>query len=539
MRRSIPVTILGGMFILGAAGCAGDAPKHWGSFSQCMIGKPLSKGENVFLRLRGVQLAESMNGAPAENTWPARCEKHATALYESLDSSGKPGMIRRALSDQLGCDPACKFHAEGAPLPAADKLWEAVARAELTRGETPEKAPLAPLKVLLKSDWPTLVAGSHLAHETTPKGTWLLFGAKGARTLCAMTGAKANCQPLGQAPKFHASAPLNFVSGAARPIVVGGVLEEGGLQRVGYSPAEKKTVPVVGEQGVEVQTGFTFFQKPVEPTDSSPEREFEASRVNDGKVSAKAKFKMTARVRGPYVLHDWLALVERDDEKHAIFKARRLSDTGGVFAKEKVEFETAITGPYSVCQSEHGAAIASYTRPLRKFGEKADKRSEQLTSILLHDGQWSKPVSVKIPKQVDEFSSYSCGDGWGSLSWVTLTGGKLDVVELRCTPSSCETKNTSFSQPDILNVLLLERIGEKYLLLYQSKAKDVRVKFAPLADLAKAEPKPGFETEEFGGVAVKRPLFIPGAEGAYLLLQDAETRALFMSPDGELSPVAM
>jgi hypothetical protein len=190
--------------VLGVAllscGCSSEAPKHWSSLQQCLIGGELKKDENVFNRLRGVQLAESLSATGSPQDWPTRCEGYATELYEALSDGGKPGMIRRALGEQMGCDGACVFPKAGHVLPAADKLWEAVSRAELSTVDVADvPKPGAPASSLTRTAWPSLGSGNVLSRRWSESGQlWLLTGSERKLSWCSFSGAKASC-----APGFH------------------------------------------------------------------------------------------------------------------------------------------------------------------------------------------------------------------------------------------------------------------------------------------------------------------------------------------------
>lgn len=532
-----------GFVALGALACSSDAPKHWSALEQCLIGGPLGKNENIFQKLRGVQLAESLASSGGKDAWPQRCAPYATALHDSLSDSGKPGMIKRALQEQLVCDGACKFPESGHPLPAADKLWEAVQRAELERVDAPGvPKPKPPKTSLVAEDWPVLSSGQIIDKRWSPSGAlWLLLKSEKGHRWCTLEGARGRCVDVQGAPKFHSSAPLNLVRGSSTPILAGSVFsEEHGLGRTGFALDTKKPVPLFGETGHEAFTGVGFAQQELEtderpdPDKPPPAPKFDVARVEQGEPRAKATLALTARVRGPEVVEGWLVYVERDADQKTVFKARELGEGGRLFGSTEVEHTGEFPGPFKVCLSKPGAAIGSYVEPIRALGKKVSGKNE-ITVTLLEGKTWHEPVGFAVPKQVGQFSGWRCGAGWGGFSWLEQVDGKLTVTELVCKSSGCKTKKVSWAQPDLKNVLALDYVQDKVLVLYQSVAGDTRHRLAELSKLPTAESALTFENSDFGGVDVQKPL-LAVADQTYLLLSDGGLRALYF--DGtEATPV--
>lgn len=531
------------------AGCASDAPKHWKQLEQCLIGEPLAKDENVFTRLRGVQLAESLEATGGPQDWPQRCAEHATNLHQSLPEDGKGGMIRRALQEQLGCDGGgCVFPTTGHPLPAADKLWEAVSRAELGDVEAPSvPKPKAPVKSLSAAEFPALANTTLVDKRQSDRGDlWLLFKGEKGLSFCSVSGDKAKCSDVKGAPKFHANAPVALAPDTSQPIVVGSVFSEGtGLSRTGFSLAQNKPVDVFGEGGHEAFSGVGFAQQEVEadaeavpnPDAPPPKPVFDVARVEDGKPSAKTKLEASARVRGPEVIDDWFVYVERNDDQKTVFKAKELAKGGKVFGATTTEYEGDFPGPFQVCRSKPGAAIGAYVPPIRQLGKPASGKS-QISVTLLEGKTWHAPVSFELPKQVGQFSAFRCGAGWGGLSWLEQQDKQLTVTDLVCKSSGCKTQSVKWAQGDLKNALALGHIFDQVVLVYESTAGDVRTRTAKLDDLPKAKSTLAFESEEFGGITPGTPSLVEGDQ-AYVALDQGGFRLLMVNGDGEVRPVKL
>ncbi len=527
-----------------ASGCSDEAPKHWAQLQRCLIGKPLAEGESIYTRLRGVQLAESLESTGTNQDWPQRCTPYATGLYESLPDSGKPSMIKRSLAEQLGCKEQCSFPDTGPPLPSADKLWEAATRAELGDVEIPATpAPRAPAKSLGAEEWPVLSSASVIDEKWSSDGTlWLLLkGGKGL-SWCSLRAATAKCSSVQGAPKFREDAPLNFARDANQPILAGALFSEGeGLSRSGFLLTSGKPVELFGEAGHEAYDGVGFAQK--ESTtderpspDQPPETpEFEIQRLGRGSPQSKATLQLSARVRGPEIVDGWFVYVERDRAQQTQFVAKPLGEKGPVFGAGEVKYPGSFPGPFQVCRSKPGAAIGAYVPPIRLLGKKASGRNP-ISVMLLEGHTWHAPVSYEAPKQVGQFSNFRCGAGWGGFSWLEQQDKKISVTQLVCKSSGCKPQSVTWSQPDLKHALLLGYVQELVLVLYESTAGDVRGRLAKLAQLPEAKPFLAFESPDFGGVEMGKPTLVEGDQ-TYLLLQGEVLRAALFNGDGAPQPV--
>jgi hypothetical protein len=171
------------------------------------------------------------------------------------------------------------------------------------------------------------------------------------------------------------------------------------------------------------------------------------------------------------------------------------------------------------------------------LGKKASGKAK-LTVAILEGKTWHPPVSFDVPKQVGQFSAWRCGAGWGGYSWLEQEGNKLTVTELVCKKDGCKTRNVSWTQGDLKNVLLLGYVQEEVLLIYEGVAGDTRTRTAKLDELPKAASKLAFENEEFGGVNVGgKPRLLQG-DRTYLVLQNEELRVYGFEGNGKQGPVA-
>ncbi|HEY6722610.1 MAG TPA: hypothetical protein VI197_01225 [Polyangiaceae bacterium] len=532
------------MFVVAlGTGCASDAPKHWKQLEQCLIGEPLAADENVFVRLRGIQLAESLDATGGPQDWPARCAQHATQLHASLSDDGKAGMIKRALAEQLGCEGACAFPQASHPLPAADKLWEAVARAELSQVEAPNtQKPKPPAKSLTAGEWQPITSGKLLDQKWSAQGDlWLLVEADSRMSWCAVKGTSAKCEEIKGAPKFHADAPRGFARDSSQPILVGGVFSEtSGLSRAGFALKQHAPAAVFGEPGQEAFQGFGFAQKQAATEEPSPDvpppaPQFELARVVGGKPEAKASLELSARVRGPEVVDDWFVYVDRDADQKTVFRAKRLAQSGGLLSADSIEHPGEFPGPFHVCRSNPGAAIGSYVEPVRQLGKPASGKA-QIGVVLLEGKAWHAPVMHEIPSQVGQFSDWRCGAGWGGISWLEQQNQQLTVTELVCKHSGCKAGKVTWTQPDLKNALALGYTHERAVLVYESSAGDVRTRIAKLDELPTTQSRLAFESEEFGGLGAGRPRLVEGDQ-TYVVLDESGLRLLLADGNGDTTPV--
>lgn len=240
------------------AGCSKEA-SQWSAFEQCMLGGPLPEGENVFLNLRGIQLAEGDAG-DAGDPWPARCVGHAKALHDGLGTSGAAGMVKRSLAEQLdGCEPGCKFPEQGHVLPKADELWARARQAKWEFKESPDvSAPKQPLRIPGLADFPPLAEGYDLvASLPRSDALWLLFrkGVSSYRS-CRLIQSKASCSDGGEMPELDAGA-MSLVRGIDRPVVAAW---RGGVRQA-YDLQTGEQVSAFGEMDGETYEGFAFEQQ--------------------------------------------------------------------------------------------------------------------------------------------------------------------------------------------------------------------------------------------------------------------------------------
>lgn len=522
-------------------GCEDDSQKHWGALEQCLVGEPIKPNENAFTRLRGVELAESLKATGTKEDWPGRCAVHATALHAALDDGGKLGMVKRALAEQLGCDNGCVFPEQGHVLPAADKLWEAAQRAEL-KSESPADVPkpAAPVTPRGAQQWPAIGHGLHAARTFKKDALYLLFKGQEGLSYCTVQGEKASCKKAGAAPGFRQEGSLTFLSDTATPVAVGSLFSEAaGLTRTGFSLLEEKTLAVFGEEGHETNHGFTFLQKEdaTEPSPDAPPApaKLEVLRVEEGKVRGQSSLTLSARVRGPEIVHDQLVYVDRDAQQKPRFVARKLQKAGSPLGPGATEYPGEFPGLFNACSSEGGAAIGAFSRPIRRLGKAASGKAT-LTAVILQGDDWQAPVTTEIPQEVGQLSEWRCGDGWGGLSWIEQQGTDLAITDLTCTSSGCKSEKTEWREPSLKNVLALEHLGEDTVLVYQAKPGDTRVKIGKAKSLATTPASLAFEAEAFGGVELKNLQLVPTPKGLYLILEGGELRALLFS-GGNVTPV--
>lgn len=540
-RPTLCTTVVLAMLV---TGCSTDAPKHWKQLEQCLIGEPLEADENVFVRLRGIQLAESLEATGGPQDWPARCAQYATELHDSLPDDGKAGMIKRALAEQLDCEGACAFPQTAHPLPAADKLWEAVARAELPEVAAPAvPKPKASLKSLTAAEWQPITSGKLLDHKWSAQGElWLLIEADSRLSWCAVKDARAKCTEIKDAPKFHATAPRGFARDTTQPILVGGVFSEtSGLSRAGFALKQRTPTAVFGEEGQEVFNGVGFVERQAttaewpNPDDPPAAPVFDIVRISDGKLVSKTTLELSARVRGPEVIDDWFVYVERNADQKPVFKAKQLAPSGGVFGADSIEHAADFRGPFHVCRSSPGAAIGAYVEPVRQIGKLASGKA-QLSAVLLAGKAWHAPVMHEIPTQVGHYSNWRCGAGWGGLSWLEQQNQQLTLTELVCKSSGCKAEKVSWTQPDLRTALGLGYTHERVVLVYESTAGDVRTRVATRAELPTTKSRLGFESEEFGGIGARPPLIVE-RDQTYLVFTEGGLRLLLVDGNGEPTPV--
>jgi hypothetical protein len=545
-----------------AAGCSNDqAPKAWSSLSTCLAGEAATAALPV--RIKHLRLIQLNNPATpdSKDAWPGSCMKYANDLYGSLDTSGKPGMLRRKLEEKLFCaegKSSCKLANDETLIPATTSIWETAKDTELpaaiAAGVTKPTAGTEPpinlqsWKALSekpkRTDGPWLLPDGRaflLIKDQEGKGRPLGCEiAKGfAKITCKATNADVPELPQ-QTVQLVAETSGVFAAGLLENGMMAYNLETGksfgvhggtGRLLVNGLAVEDEVVPEVKEPPKPAKRGKGHAP---EPTMAAPGTI--AVLVNNGKAGPSLKLPTKAPAIKPISLHGYAVWVEGAlDSTRLVMKnivGGRLHDAG--------DFKATLKGSFHTCEGDGVVGLAVWDR---KVGSKAKAAEAQgktaLTVTQLHDGTWSKPVEATLPSDRVAESELHCTKDGISVAWASRVDNALEITRLDCTPDSCKSSTAKLPGIESKWWWLLSPLGENIIVVWRSSLGDTRLRIAPIASLATAADKIMFDTSDYGGPTNTDAVSIVSNEAALLLFRDELPVAVRIGRDrsfGVLTP---
>jgi hypothetical protein len=201
----------------------------WRTFSRCLVGEPLAKGEVPSMRMRFSELTLMLSGSDqAKSEWPKNCgdlagECAGKLADEKLDAGKEADTLRSKLVLLRGATPAVYFTGD-AKRPFVDEIWAAAKDAGLEpqpkdAEPLPADGPVAPAATapLARDKLVELgTSGGHMLRYDLVPGKTVLFmvGGDGDKPLfCQIKSQKqaldhAECHALGRDPSIVAT-PLS------------------------------------------------------------------------------------------------------------------------------------------------------------------------------------------------------------------------------------------------------------------------------------------------------------------------------------------
>jgi len=554
VTREVAITTMVVCVWLGA-GCSSDqAPKAWSSLSTCLAGDAATAA--LPLRLKQLRLIQLSNPSvpDAKDAWPGTCMKYANDLFAALDTSGKPGMLRRKLEEKLGCAEAkssCKLTNDETLIPITTALWETAKDSELAlviaAGVSKPTAALEP-PINLQS-WKTL---SEKAKRTD--GPWLTPDGRAILLLKDQEGKgrPEGCEIAKGFASIHCKAtnadvpelPQQTVQLVAEPsgIFAAGLLEKG---MMAYNLETGKSYGVHGGTGRLLINGLAV-EDEVVPEEKAPAKPAKHGKghapesttaapgtvavlVNNGKAGASLKLPTKAPVIKPISLHGYAAWVEgAQDSTRLIMKnvvGGRLHDAG--------DFKATLKGSFHTCEGEGVVGLAVWDRKAGAKTKGADATGKTaLTITQLHDGNWSKPVETTLPSERAVESELHCTKGGVSIAWASRVDNALEINRLDCTPEACKTSTAKLPSFESKWWWLLSPLGENIIMVWRSGLGDTRLRIAPILSLATAPEKIMFDASEYGGPSNTEAASVVSNDAALLLFRDEHPVALRIGMDG-------
>jgi hypothetical protein len=517
----VVVALAAGGLVLASGGNKSD--KSFSALSRCLIGEPLKPGENVFFRVREAELG-SKKKAPADNpagAWPARCAPHATALYRSIDATGKTALLKRLLTEQLGCGDSdsqpCKFPEAGQTLGKADEIWKSADIAGIHATDAPEIAGPDRLKPELGADWPVLgdasfsLADSRVAENGE---LWLLLNPprkenKSPR-LCRVLegGAKARCT---DAKMPELTGQIRFVDGIEPPAVSGTAVTDEGTEEGAFSLLDGSPVKVRAG----LRNGFALEKRG---------NDFYLLEVAAGLVKDQKKVPVPKDTEAT-VFGNWLGWFETKDEVRTL--VWRKIGAGGTLEGDPVKLEGEPPARVETCSAPGGGGAA--------YGRSVSPAKQ--TVWFATESGWSKPVSGPMAEgQRDEWSLV-CSKERAARFWV-MTGDSAKIGSLDCRPKGCEKREVEWKGVRAKRWLAVTELGGQTAALVETFEDDKRLYIAPFDKIGDTPPIVLMDSPEFSGPKFENTRIVIGPELVLVLFTtDKGLHGLFVNAKAR-GPVA-
>jgi len=538
-----------------AAGCSDDkASKSWSALSTCLAGDAATSALPVRLRqLRLIQLSNPSVPEP-KDTWPGPCMKYANDLYGSLDSSGKPGMLRRKLEEKLFCaegKSSCKLANDETLVPITTSIWETAKDAELPAAivvgvpkPTPAtEPPITQQNWKALSDKPKRTDGPWLE----PDGRALLLlkdqEGKGRPLGCELSKgfAKITCKATNADVPELPQQTVQLVAETSGIFAAG--LQEKGM--MAYNLETGKAFGVHGGTGRLLVNGLAV-EDEVVPEEKEPPKPAKKGKghgpdpamaapgtvavlVNNGKAGPSLKLPTKAPAIKPISLHGYAVWVEgMPDSTRLVMKnivGGRLHDAG--------DFKATLKGSFHTCESDGVVGLAVWDRKVSSKTKAAEAAGKTVLAVTqLHDGNWSKPVETTLPADRAAESELHCTKDGVSIAWATRVENSFEITRLDCTPDACKTSSAKLPGLESKWWWLLSPIGENIIMVWRSGLGDTRMRVAPIASLATASEKIMFDTSDYGGPTNTEASTIVSNDAALLLFRDELPVAVRIGKDG-------
>jgi hypothetical protein len=582
-----PEALFIGMGALGLVACGEDASnKHWSELATCLAGPAASApvAERV-PKIRQVMLGNPP-GATSNDAWPKRCAPYADELYASLDSSGKPSLLKRKLHERFGCTDtkgSCAIANDTALVSTTTEVWEAANGAELKLAPAanvtaPPAAPPAavdakswksfsdkPLHVsgpVLTGDGRALVALKPTEGRARPKACEFAPGF--AKVRCVQANDKvpelppqsieivnsdkglfaAGLTEQGLVAYDLETGDTSAVGGRAGRLVRDGVVvERAAKEDIGAGPPDP-TKPEPKAKGGKAKAKAKAPAKPSKkspmlskPTGAAPADEgFVALELTNGKASKPVKLPLTAPVGEPITLgNQILALIPAEGGAELAVKSLshgRLKDGGtlkGNFA-----------GAFHTCRKGDSYAFATYAGHNGQGSAKATggDGKTQVTFSMLEANGWSKPADATMPFDRTGESELVCNGSGASIAWFKGEKNAATVGRIDCKADGCKSSEVKLPSFDSSYLWSVTPLGDKVMLLYRSSVGETRLRLAALADLPTAKDSIVFDTGDYGGPPTGDLAVLASDSAALLLFRGDQPVALRVGSDGSVSVVS-
>jgi hypothetical protein len=558
------------------------------ALNRCMLGaEPLD--EPAHRRLRAVEIAASLEAD--QDSWPARCAPYLAELNHGvatlLARRSKPACGNGCCSDDTRCTTLSELREELAYTAEllkrgksdafdADRLVALGQRLEFD-ASSPSWVPAAPAaaKLLDARGMTPLYRGNYLRLLTDPAGDdslELLFYEHETRyghCVVDVGGQKAaSCRILsGNIPVGLAGELLAAEHGAPLRMFAQGPRDEGWSQAL-YDVSSGERILDVAQRpaGGFVWRDGSFARIGLDP----PMDDWALYRVRQQHAEPPVSLELPSDVSaGPRLMWDEVVwTVPSGEGRHAIYARRAGAGAQALGAPLLLgEVDALDSVPsFDVCRTDDALVlmVAGWRRDV------VSGVGGTVGALLFRSASgWSEAVPVRADSP---FYGFTCQQRRATISWAMGAGrssaaerrggpalsdadaqpvaGSYFVNRLRCTEAGCKhaRARVALERFSRSSRYVAGDLGDAMVVLWRSRLGDVRMRVAPLEQLADAPDRPVFDDIEhdgFGWDLERDPIF--GRAGSVVVLvsrqietsEDSATYGFRIAADGSVAPVQL
>jgi hypothetical protein len=572
--------------LLGLVACGDDASsKSWSALATCLAGPAASAP----VAQRVPKLRQIMLGNPpstAKDAWPKRCATYADDLYASLDSSGKPDILKRKLHDRFGCTDtkgSCAIPLDTSLVSITTELWESAQSAELklepaSNVTAPTAAPPPPIDAKSWksfSDKPLRVSGPVLTSDGRALVVLKTTEGRVRPTGCEFTAGFSKVRCVAANDKVPELPPQSIeVVNDAKGLYAAGLTEQG---LVAYNLETGETSAVKGRAGHLIRDGLAVERptkedisggppdpnakpdpkakkgkaakpakapKPAKgkspmlskPTGAAADEGFVAVELTNGKASKEVKVALDNPVGEPLTFGNQIVYLSPAEGGAELglkaFSHGHLKDEGKV--------KGTFAGAFHSCQSGDAYSLATYAGHSGQGSAKATGGDGKtaVTFLTYRGGSWSKPAEATMPFERAGESDLVCNANGASIAWLKGDKTSTTVGRIDCGADGCKSNEVNLPGFDSTYLWAVAPLGDKVFVLYRSSLGDTRLRMAALSDLPTAKDSVVFDVGDFGGPSTGDLSVLATDSAALLLFRGEQPVAIKLGSDGIASVVS-
>ena len=554
----------------------------YASMQRCLYGITTGDGALAATRLRGAQLSAAVQ--PPRTPWPRRCRAAVAAVRLGVGRRLQQGWQRCDGDRCCDGDAECRDLAQLSQQLAAAAAFVELGQSSLfdaqetTRlagrvglaGGTPasaiSRAQPAPTTLLTPQQMTPLYRGNYLRLFTDPGGTdgidLLFYDHQRRYGWCRLAlldaPAAARCRLLSKRiPVGMAGELLPAAAGAPQVLYAQGPQNDTWIEALyGLNDGHRRVTVPARPLGGFVWSNSEYAYVLDEP----PLARATVFRMLNNNLDAVASMSGEQPAVGPFVLYDQLVWGEASAAGWYNIKVQPLQRAGQPLGPPQLVGGIAAPGAklgFDLCRTDTSLALLT-----------AHLRGDVVAGMLSFGGTaggWRAPLPVLIGSR---WFGFTCRRDTATFSWVVprherpLDGfigdmmagysapvtGFYEVHRLRCSALGCEPRSVRIPLRRYAKAsrYVVGDVGDSMVLLWRSPLGDVRMRLAPLDELAAAPEVVLFDDVEHGGFGwdLEREPMFGRADQALLLVsrqqrdsEESETFGILIDDHGLVTPL--